>query len=207
MKFRSKIDFKAINAAALAQLPALCAHWLPDGKRRGREFVARNPRREDRRAGSFSVNLDTGRWADFAVGACGGDPVSLAVRGRNVLTDSDELPCLSVLEALNPDRFPRRAGTDDVRDAPLHREGWVLLVQGWAVDDKVNPSDPAYRLMADVKKALAKLMKGPNPMTGQGGHVNFLLGGLNQVKILFNSFFLMIKPSPFFHIRQKLPLS
>ena len=78
MKSRSKIDFKGINAAALAQLPALCAHWLPDGKRRGREYVARNPRREDRRAGSFSVNLDTGRWADFAVGACGGDPVSLA---------------------------------------------------------------------------------------------------------------------------------
>ena len=77
MKFRSKIDFKAINAAALAQLPALCAHWLPDGKRRGREYVARNPRREDRRAGSFSVNLETGRWADFAIGVRGGDPIAL----------------------------------------------------------------------------------------------------------------------------------
>ena len=28
--------------------------------------------------GSFSVNLETGRWADFSTGDRGGDPVSLA---------------------------------------------------------------------------------------------------------------------------------
>lgn len=73
-----KIDFAVVNRAALARLPELCARWLPDGRRRGREFVARNPRRADRRTGSFSVNLVTGRWADFAVDVRGGDPVSLA---------------------------------------------------------------------------------------------------------------------------------
>ncbi|MFM9941242.1 MAG: hypothetical protein ACKVP7_17300 [Hyphomicrobiaceae bacterium] len=78
MKTRTKIDFETINRTALARLPDLCAQWLPDGRRRGHEFVARNPVRADRRAGSFSVNLSTGRWADFAVGARGGDPVSLA---------------------------------------------------------------------------------------------------------------------------------
>lgn len=71
-------DFAAVNAAALAALPALLARWLPDGRRQGREHVARNPRREDRRPGSFSVNVDTGAWADFATGDRGGDPVSLA---------------------------------------------------------------------------------------------------------------------------------
>jgi hypothetical protein len=77
----SRIDFGRINQAALVALPELCARWLPDGYRRGREWVARNPRRFDRRAGSFKVNLATGRWADFALGAgvaSGGDPVSLA---------------------------------------------------------------------------------------------------------------------------------
>lgn len=78
MTSRKKIDFESINRAALERLPDLCAQWLPDGRRRGREYIACNPRRTDRRAGSFSVNLNTGRWADFAVGARGSDPVSLA---------------------------------------------------------------------------------------------------------------------------------
>ena len=73
------VDFGAINAAALACLPALVERWLPDGKRKGREWFALNPRRVDRRLGSFKVNLVTGKWADFALpDARGGDPVSLA---------------------------------------------------------------------------------------------------------------------------------
>ena len=71
-------DFAKINSAALPVLPALCARWLPGGKRFGREYVARNPTRPDKRAGSFKVNLQTGRWADFATGDKGGDAVSLA---------------------------------------------------------------------------------------------------------------------------------
>ena len=78
MKFRSKIDFDAINRAALNRLPDLCAHWLPDGRRRGHEYIALNPRRLDRGAGSFKVNLQSGLWADFAIGVGGGDPISLA---------------------------------------------------------------------------------------------------------------------------------
>ena len=78
MKTQTRIDFVTINRVALARLPDLCARWLPDGRRRGHEYIALNPRRTDRRAGSFSVNLNSGRWADFAVGARGGDPVSLA---------------------------------------------------------------------------------------------------------------------------------
>ena len=73
------MDFEAINAAALLHLPSLCARWLPDGRREGREWSTRNPRRADRRPGSFKVNLVTGKWADFALAdARGGDPVSLA---------------------------------------------------------------------------------------------------------------------------------
>ena len=78
MKSRTRIDFAAINRAALSRLPDLCARGLPDGRRHGNEYVARNPRRDDRHAGSFRINVRTGRWADFAVDACGGDPISLA---------------------------------------------------------------------------------------------------------------------------------
>jgi hypothetical protein len=73
-----RIDFGRVNAAALEALPALLARWLPDGRREGGEWVARNPRREDRTPGSFKVNLRSGKWADFATGEGGGDVVSLA---------------------------------------------------------------------------------------------------------------------------------
>jgi len=75
---RHTLEFSKINVHALRALPALCARWLPGGKRVGREYVALNPTRADRRAGSFKVNLQTGRWADFATGDKGGDAVSLA---------------------------------------------------------------------------------------------------------------------------------
>jgi hypothetical protein len=71
-------DYAAINAAALRHIEDLVARWLPDGKTSGHEYTARNPRRGDRHLGSFKVNFDTGRWGDFACGAGGGDPISLA---------------------------------------------------------------------------------------------------------------------------------
>ena len=72
------LDFDSINRAALASLPALLRRWLPDGRLVGREYTARNPTRADRRPGSFRVNVNSGKWADFACGAKGGDVVSLA---------------------------------------------------------------------------------------------------------------------------------
>ena len=72
------IDFPGINRAALAVLPSLLDRWLPDGRREGHEWVARNPRRLDRNLGSFRINMSTGRWSDFATGDAGGDPISLA---------------------------------------------------------------------------------------------------------------------------------
>jgi len=74
----SRIDFARINRAALAVLPRLLARWLPGGRIESREYVVRNPKRQDQRPGSFKVNLPTGRWADFAIGAKGGDTISLA---------------------------------------------------------------------------------------------------------------------------------
>jgi hypothetical protein len=75
---RRSLDFSVVNAAALPALPALCARWLSGGKCIGREYVILNPTLPDRRAGSFKVNLHTGRWADFASGDKSGEPISLA---------------------------------------------------------------------------------------------------------------------------------
>ena len=75
---RNRLDFSEVNRAALAVLPSLLARWLPDGRQEGPEWTARNPTRADRRAGSFRINLSTGKWADFATGDSGGDVISLA---------------------------------------------------------------------------------------------------------------------------------
>jgi len=62
----TKLDFDRINAEALRRLLHIVKRFLPDGRREGDEWVALNPRREDRTPGSFKINLTTGYWADFA---------------------------------------------------------------------------------------------------------------------------------------------
>lgn len=73
-----RIDFARVNYAALVRLDDILHRWLPGGRVEGNEYVVLNPRRPDRRLGSFKVNLKTGKWADWSSGDKGGDPVSLA---------------------------------------------------------------------------------------------------------------------------------
>lgn len=72
-----KLDFRAIAAAALGSLDQLLHEWLPGGRREGHEYKALNPTRGDGRPGSFSINLTTGAWGDFATDDKGGDAISL----------------------------------------------------------------------------------------------------------------------------------
>ncbi len=74
----ARINFGAVNRAALSDLPDLLRRWLPDERIEGSEYVTLNPTRPDSRPGSLKVNLRTGKWADFATGDKGGDVVSLA---------------------------------------------------------------------------------------------------------------------------------
>ncbi|QQR68897.1 MAG: hypothetical protein IPI58_08720 [Alphaproteobacteria bacterium] len=70
-------DFLRVHEQAMPFLPAILRRLLPQGKIDGHEYVALNPRRADSALGSFKVNLLTGKWADFAVDASGGDVTSL----------------------------------------------------------------------------------------------------------------------------------
>lgn len=70
-------EIQRIADAALSVADNLLADWLPDGTRKGKEYWAINPVRGDRKQGSFSINLHTGKWHDFASGDKGGDLVSL----------------------------------------------------------------------------------------------------------------------------------
>src|SRR5215472_2561435 len=71
------IDFDGINQAALRVSRSLLQNLLPGGKFNGSQYVVRNPNRDDRQPGSFTINYKTGVWKDFASGDGGGDFVSL----------------------------------------------------------------------------------------------------------------------------------
>ena len=73
-RHEQRIDFDAVTCAALHQVKNV----LPSGKVNGDEYVALNPRRNDRHVGSLKIEMTTGQWADFALGdVSGGNLVSL----------------------------------------------------------------------------------------------------------------------------------
>ena len=99
-----RVDFERINRAALANAEAVMRGLLPDGRREGREWLARNPRRAHvpRRLGTFKVNLDTGVWKDFANGDGGADLVSLAA---HVAAVGQRDAAIRLAESLTVDPF------------------------------------------------------------------------------------------------------
>lgn len=72
-----RVDFAAVKAASMGSIDQLVRGWLPSGRRHGDEWVAVNPTRSDKKAGSFSINLKKGTWGDFATGETGGDMIDL----------------------------------------------------------------------------------------------------------------------------------
>lgn len=130
---RGPIAWEAIRQRAVSSLPTLLGRWLPDGKRRGREWVARNPTRQDRRAGSFQINMQTGRWIDFATEEKGGDPISLYAylyglsQGAAARELAGELGLDPTLP--RPQRAPLRAPPPDRTDPDdpraKERRGWA----------------------------------------------------------------------------------
>jgi hypothetical protein len=70
-----KLDFNALAQRLLLGSETLVPQWLPSGRRRGHEWVC-----GDLSGGegtSLSVNLLSGRWADFATSDRGGDLIDL----------------------------------------------------------------------------------------------------------------------------------
>jgi phage/plasmid primase-like uncharacterized protein len=66
-----------LKAELLSRARTLIPSWLPNGKFKGREYVALNPTRCDQRLDSFSINTVSGEWADFATGDKGSNLIGL----------------------------------------------------------------------------------------------------------------------------------
>jgi len=71
----NKLDFEGLAAELLPHARDLVPAWLPGGRMSGHEYVCASLRGGEGR--SLSINLETGRWADFAGTEKGGDLISL----------------------------------------------------------------------------------------------------------------------------------
>lgn len=77
IKKQSIIDYDHVKQKTMPHILALLNRVLPGGKIQGQEYIALNPRRCDRKLGSFKFNTRTGKWQDFSTGDKGGDIISL----------------------------------------------------------------------------------------------------------------------------------
>jgi putative DNA primase/helicase len=110
------IDFKGINRAALSRAPSFLQELIPGGRVRKVEYVVRNPGRNDKKLGSFTINQKTGQWADFADSdskARGGDVISWYAYACQL--DQSDAACL-IAQKLGIPLF--KADGADVRESP-----------------------------------------------------------------------------------------
>lgn len=82
-------------------------------------------------------------------------------RGRGVFGVEISPPAISILESPLPEDGP-----PSPLDSPVGETIWELVIQGWVVDDRLNPTDPAHRIMAEVKRVLALEKMKAQPRSG-----------------------------------------
>jgi uncharacterized protein (DUF927 family) len=109
-------DFiRTVAAAALSRFDQV-ADWLglAGGKNQGREYLPLNPKRADTKAGSFTINRDSGAWSDFATGDKGGDLVSLCAYLHSIKQGAaaDKLADFLGIEKPDAAKRPARPATD-----------------------------------------------------------------------------------------------
>lgn len=127
-----RIDFQALASELLTRAGYLLPRWLPGGKFQKNEYICGGVHGEPGR--SLSVNINTGKWADFAGHEKGGDLLSLycAIYGFKPLDGARELrEKLGICEVTSKqtprqDKVERKIGLPPI-DAPgpqFHRKDW-----------------------------------------------------------------------------------
>jgi len=149
MGMTRQVDFKRIADAALSRWNLLLPQWLPGGKVEGHEYKSLNPTRADNRVGSFSVNVHSGKWADFSTGDKGGDLISLCA----YLGSCDQMAAAKEIEGMigiridnyaNSDQPKSRSGgTDEKRPVDGRKKSpWVQIMP--VPDDAPEPPKAHY---------------------------------------------------------------
>lgn len=102
------VNFEALAAELLAKAGTLVPQWLPAGKLSGHEWVVGDL--NGSQGTSLSINLNTGRWKDFATEQKGGDLTSLyaGIRGMTNLEAAKDLGAVDEFVGAAPTPRPRR---------------------------------------------------------------------------------------------------
>jgi hypothetical protein len=100
-------------------------------------------------------------------------------RGRVRYSDDDPMTMISILEAPIPQEPMAAKGPKSASSGM-----WELLIQGFCDDDKRHPSDPAHKLMAEVKTALVrtKVIQNGNNILGMSARVMEMFIGQGTVR-------------------------
>jgi uncharacterized protein (DUF927 family) len=118
-------DFPKIAAAALGCFDQIMSLLGLSGKMSGPEFLPLNPRRADKKPGSFAINSKTGAWGDWAADVKGGDLISLAAYIRG---GSNSDAALWLAEVLNlPDGVAPTQSAPRAQ-APADGAEWVAPI-------------------------------------------------------------------------------
>ena len=89
------VDFDAVNSRAMGWLESLLHEWLPNGKKIGNEYICGD---WDGRAGeSLSINIRTGKGADFAGDDRVGDPIGIDAK---IVTNGDRVEAARALAGI-----------------------------------------------------------------------------------------------------------
>jgi predicted P-loop ATPase len=128
------INFNALADALLSRAEQIVPAWLPGGRRAGHEWVCGGLHGGE--GTSCSVNLHTGRWADFASDDKGGDLVSLyaAIHGLDqgraavaVARDEGLEDVAGVQRDVNHQRPARPEPPPAPSRPPRQDEGWTTV--------------------------------------------------------------------------------
>ena len=119
---KNTLDFKTIARAALPHAVAICERLLPNGKLSGHEWSCGNLRGDP--GESLSVNIQTGRWADFASNAKGGDLTSLvaAIHGLSQMEAAERLAAMLGIPAPTKSGGSRGSGGSATRKPAENRQ-------------------------------------------------------------------------------------
>lgn len=92
-------------------------------------------------------------------------------RGRDMFGESDPLPMVSILEAID-----EKAQVPSPEGGHQSKGPWELLIQGFLDDDLKHPTDPAHALLAEVKKRLVeeRVRDRQRDILGMGGKITEL---------------------------------
>ena len=112
--------------------------------------------------------------ADFDPGD--GHMKSRVFRGRAWFGDDDALPMVSVLENDAADAI-----APSPAESPTTEYDWPLLVQGFVEDDPENPTDPAYVLLADVRRWLSAERRRKAPGSNMPDPLGLGINGKNRI--------------------------